>query len=324
MASRYPFPPYANGWFRVAYSDEIEPGQIVRLHYLGRELVAFRDEDGTPRILDAYCPHLGAHLGVGGEIVEGGRLRCPFHAWEFDGEGQCVRVPYAKKIPPKAKIRSWTTLERNGLVFLHHDAEDRPPAYEIPELSELATDEWTPLEVRRWTVKARWLDMNENCVDRVHFKYVHGAKTIPESELEVDGAVFHVRNRMKLGTPRGEVQGGIDTSDHGPAFQLVRLSGIVDTIMMNTATPIDEETTDVTFAYSVCTKDGADAARGVGQAIIKDLEKQMAQDIPIWENKQYWNRPILADGDGPFNEYRKWMRQFFSEKYWKQDGRSEA
>jgi hypothetical protein len=120
---------------------------------------------------------------------------------------------------------------------------------------------------------------------------------------------------MKLGTPQGEVDGGIDTTDHGPALQIVRLSGIIPTIMLNTATPIDEETTDVSFAYSVSTEGGADAARGVGAAIIKDLEKQMAQDIPIWENKTYWGRPVLAEGDQGFNTYRKWYRQFFSVDY---------
>jgi nitrite reductase/ring-hydroxylating ferredoxin subunit len=316
MSSRYPFPPYANGWFRVAYSDEISRGELASFHLLGRELVAWRDAEGAARVMDAHCPHLGAHLGRGGAIVEGGtRVRCPFHAWEFDGTGACVRVPYAKKVPPKAKLRSWLTCEKNGVVFLHHDALERPPAYEIPEIPEIGSPDWTPLQVRRWKVRARWLDMNENCVDRVHFKYVHGAHTIPESEIEVRGHVFAVRNRMKLGTPKGEVDGGLDTTDYGPALQVVRLSGIVDTIMFNTATPIDEETTDVSFAYTVSTAGGAEAARGVGAAIIRDLEKQMAQDIPIWENKTYWDRPVLAEGDGGFNTYRKWYRQFFSEDW---------
>ena len=63
MASRYPFPPYANGWFRIAYADEIPTGELATFPVLGRELVAFRDAEGTARVLDAFCPHLGAHLG---------------------------------------------------------------------------------------------------------------------------------------------------------------------------------------------------------------------------------------------------------------------
>jgi hypothetical protein len=69
--------------------------------------------------------------------------------------------------------------------------------------------------------------------------------------------------------------------------------------------------TDVSFAYTVSRAGGADRARGVGAAIIRDLEHQMAQDIPIWEHKAYHERPALCDGDGPFGVYRRWMRQFF-------------
>ena len=115
-----------------------------------------------------------------------------------------------------------------------------------------------------------------------------------------------------MGTPRGEIEGGIDTDDFGPGFQTVRVHGAVETVMMNTATPIDDDYTDVSFAYSVCTAGGAEAARGVGAAIIKDLEKQMAQDIVIWEHKAYKERPMLCDGDGEFSTYRRWMRQFFA------------
>jgi hypothetical protein len=111
-----------------------------------------------------------------------------------------------------------------------------------------------------------------------------------------------------------EFTGGIDTTDYGPGLQTVRVTGVVDTLMVNTSTPIDDEYTDVSFAYSL-SKAGGDSSSGVGAAIIKDLEKQMGQDIPIWENKKYFDRPVLCEQDGQFGVYRKWMRQFFSEEW---------
>jgi len=311
--SRFPFPPYANGWFRAAYADEIAPGEVLPLHYFGRDFVLFRGEDGAAHLLDAHCPHLGAHMGYGGR-VEGTGIRCPFHAWHWDGDGTCLDVPYGRK-PRNARVRSWPVREKNGLILVWHHDRGEEPSWEVPDLPEVGSDEWTPLEVRRWTVKSRWLDMNENAVDQVHFRYVHGTKTTPETEASVEGHVLACRSRMKLGTPQGAADGGIDTTDYRPGFQTVRLSGIIDTLMVNTAVPIDEETTDVSFAYTVCKKDGADAQHGVGRAIIRDLEKQMAEDIPIWENKQYLTKPLLADGDGPLPVYRRWMRQFFSEQW---------
>jgi len=313
-APRYPFPPYANGWYRAVYAAELEAGAVRPLRAFGRELVVFRSEDGSAHVLDAYCRHLGAHLGHGGR-VEGTGIRCPFHAWKWEGDGRCSDIPYAKRIPPAARIRAWPTREKNGIVFLWYDAQEREPSWELPDLAEIGAPDWTPLEVRRWTVRARWLDMNENAVDQAHFKYVHGTHSIPETTAEIDGHVLGCRSKMTMGTPKGPVEGSLDTTDYGPAFQTVRLSGIVPTLMVNTTLPLDEDTTDVSFAYTVCTAGDAEAAKGVGAAIIRDLEHQMSQDIPIWENKRYWTRPMLCDGDGPFAVYRRWMRQFFDESW---------
>jgi len=312
--SRFPFPPYPNGWFRVAYSDDLAPGDVRPLHFLGRDLVLFRDEEGSAHVLDAFCPHLGAHLGYGGR-VEGTGIRCPFHAWLWDGEGTCRDIPYAAKIPARAKLEAWTSREKNGLIVVWHHAQKAPPSYELPDLPQVGSPVWTPYKVLHWTVKSRWLDMNENAVDTVHFRYVHGTKSIPEPDVELDGHILRCRNRMKQQTPRGVVEGSLETTDHGPGFQTVHLKGIVETLMVNTATPIDEETTDVTFAYSVNAEHGASSERGVGAAIIRDLEQQMNEDIPIWEHKKYYTRPALCDGDGRFGIYRKWMRQFFSESW---------
>lgn len=57
----------------------------------------FRGHSGTAYVVDAYCPHLGASLAVGGRVV-GSCIECPFHGWQFQGkDGKCVRIPYADK-----------------------------------------------------------------------------------------------------------------------------------------------------------------------------------------------------------------------------------
>lgn len=60
-------------------------------------MVVFRDQEGKASVLDAYCPHLGANLAVGGRVV-GNCIECPFHGWQFRGDdGKCVKIPYAEK-----------------------------------------------------------------------------------------------------------------------------------------------------------------------------------------------------------------------------------
>ena len=100
------------GWFAVAWSEDLAPGAVRSLRYFARDLVLFRSRGGAAHVLDAHCPHLGAHLGGGS--VEGDTLVCPFHGWRWDGAGQCAGIPYAKRIPPKARTRSWPVAEHGG------------------------------------------------------------------------------------------------------------------------------------------------------------------------------------------------------------------
>ena len=71
MAYRFPFTPFPRGWFRIAPDAVLSPGSVLAVHYFGRDLVLFRDMNGVPRLFDAHCAHLGAHLGHGGIIVDG-------------------------------------------------------------------------------------------------------------------------------------------------------------------------------------------------------------------------------------------------------------
>jgi phenylpropionate dioxygenase-like ring-hydroxylating dioxygenase large terminal subunit len=135
--------PYPNGWFAVAWSRDLRVGDVKALDYFGEELVLFRTRSGEARVLDPFCPHLGAHFGHGGRVM-GETIRCPFHGWQFDGQsGACARIPYCDRIPPKARVRAWDVLERNGMVFVWYHAEGKPPEWEMPILPEIGHADWS-------------------------------------------------------------------------------------------------------------------------------------------------------------------------------------
>jgi phenylpropionate dioxygenase-like ring-hydroxylating dioxygenase large terminal subunit len=307
-ASRYPFTPYPNGWFRAAYSAELAPGEILPLEFFGREWLLYRTESGLARVIDPYCAHLGAHLGHGGEVL-GERIRCPFHHWEYGPDGRCEKIPYAKRIPTRARLHSHEVVEKNGLIFFYHDRDGGSPSFELPDLPEIGDPAWTVPDVMHWKVRASWLDMNENCVDQAHFKFIHGTLTIPPTSARAEGSLHIAESIFTMKMPGGEGQAKLVTLDHGPGFQVVRMNGLIDTLMMNTSTPIDKENTDVSFAYSV-KSDGDERKKHLAQAFVEDLKQQFEHDRPIWENKVCWPRPVLCEGDGPIAHYRKWYQQF--------------
>ena len=109
---------FAQGWYLLCWSSELEPSEVKPLRYFGNDYVLFRGEDGRATLLDAHCPHLGAHLGYGGR-VDGNDIICPFHAWRFGSSGRCTEVPYASRIPPRAAVNAYRVQEHSGMIVAY-------------------------------------------------------------------------------------------------------------------------------------------------------------------------------------------------------------
>lgn len=121
-----PLPMNPTGWFQVAWSAEVGVGEVRRMRYFGREMICWRSASGAVAVMDAYCEHLGAHLGHGG-TVDGERIVCPFHGWEWNREGRNVCIPYEDRPNPVRRIRSYPVVERNESIYLWHDVHGRAP-----------------------------------------------------------------------------------------------------------------------------------------------------------------------------------------------------
>jgi len=305
---RFPFP-IPTGWFAVAWSDELAPGGVRALRTLARDLVVFRTESGVARVLDAHCPHLGAHLGEGGR-VEGEHLVCPFHAWRWDGSGRCAGIPYAKRVPPKARARSWEVVEHAGAILVWHDPQGEAPSFEIPPHPELSDPAWLPVERHEFTIATCIQEIGENAHDPAHFTAVHGVPALPESTSRFEGPRQIAENRGKLATPRGPIETSIRGTSHGLGVGHLRTRGLADMAQLLLQTPIDAEHVHVRWQFAVPKgDDGAPSAIGV--AFAREFVRQFRQDIPIWEGKAYLARPLLCEGDGAIASYRRWAAQFY-------------
>lgn len=314
MGSRYPFTPYPNGWFRLAYSSELAPKGVLPVRYFGEDLVVFRTESGEARVLDAYCAHLGAHLGHGG-TVEGDCIKCPFHAWKYDGQGQCTHIPYAQKIPPRAKVRAWPVREKNGFILAWYHADGDAPAWDVPKIEEYYSDEYTPFQDFRLKLKTHIQETAENAVDTAHLGVVHEVIEPKGTVTKNDGVDFHVRvditAQMMHGA--GKMKGTIDMEMYGLGITPARVKvGPLSYLFLTTVTPIDTEYVDARFIVSLKKLPSEDATKMVLGRILADEEQQVRRDIPIWENKIYPNPPLICDGDGPIGPFRRWAKQFYS------------
>jgi phenylpropionate dioxygenase-like ring-hydroxylating dioxygenase large terminal subunit len=148
-------------------STELAPGEVKPVRLLGRDLVVYRGQNGRAVALDAYCPHMGAHLAEG--RVEGNDLRCFFHDWKFDCSGACVEVPRMDK-PPRAAVQPWPTAERYGMIWVWTGAEATGDLPYVPELKDVDCDARLG---NRFIKNCHPNVVLINAIDENHFNSVH-------------------------------------------------------------------------------------------------------------------------------------------------------
>jgi 3-ketosteroid 9alpha-monooxygenase subunit A len=169
---------FARGWHCLGPIADFRDGKPHSVEAFGGKLVVWADTQGDVQVLDGYCRHMGGDLTQG--TVKGDEVACPFHDWRWGGDGKCKSIPYARRVPLRARTQNYPTLERNGLLMVWHDPEgsaadlepSRRPRLEGIMDPEVYTDwNWNVLDVP--TANCR--EIVDNVVDMAHFFYIHFA-----------------------------------------------------------------------------------------------------------------------------------------------------
>lgn len=304
--------PLPFGWFAVAMSGEIGPGEVKTLQYFGTEFVVWRGEDRVIRAVDPHCPHLGAHLGVNSTVI-GNDLRCPFHYWSFNGSGGVSDIPYAKMVPPKLKrscLQTWPVAESDGVVFVWYHPNRAAPKWEVATLPPCPDGAWVESEKHEWIVNIHIQEITENGQDHAHFRAVHGVPGVPSGDFGLDGWTRRNKVVAEMNTPRGPMTGTIDVTATGPGQSITQFIDVTHVVMSQQTTPIDAETTHVRWQLFHLPGISEGKLR-VSKARMRDLVGQIEQDIPIWNRKIFMPEPLLVEGDGPLLAYRRQYAKFY-------------
>ena len=313
MVENHRFPGIPVGWYTVATSGELRAGQVLPVKYFGEELILYRTESGEARLTDAYCPHMGAHLGSG--KVQGENLRCAFHGFEFGGDGRCVRTAYGKAVPRKAKLGTWPIREHNGYIFAWYHPEGKQADWEVPVLPGPA-EGWTGFRTRAMKLNSHPQETSENSVDIGHFVEVHGfGGAWSEGDLEIDGHLL--KGAYGIQYPLGKkirFMAKFRVEVHGLGYSLVRVNverfGLEINLLV-LSSPIEHGKIILRTATAVKHWGPRPVTNLIREASSWGLNREVGQDAPIWEAKRYVEKPILAEGDGPIAEYRRYCQQFY-------------
>ncbi|MET3861610.1 3-ketosteroid 9alpha-monooxygenase subunit A [Dietzia sp. 2505] len=321
-----PLPMTPTGWFQVAWSAEVPVGHVHRVTAFGEDLVAWRSRSGRVTVMDAYCKHLGAHLGHGGTVVDE-TIQCPFHGWQWNPDGRNTAIPYADRPNLGRKIRTYPVVERNESIYIWHDLEGREPYFDVPDVftswdDGTRAEDYHPCHPRTMLFEER-LQLHpqyvlENGVDFAHFEFVHKVPIIPVfTRQDFDEPVSYVDFTIAFeGSPGSieEVDSGVEAINGGLGVAVTRSHGMVDNRTATCVTPVDDETCDVRFSVWIRRRpdldddESADRAARHGRGVIEQFEA----DLAIWKHQKYSDPAALAPGEYEgFTALRQWATQFY-------------
>lgn len=168
-------------WLPALLSEELPTPDCppVRLKLLGERMVAIRDTSGRLGVMDEFCPHRGVSLWFGRNEENG--LRCPYHGWKFDVNGQCVEVPSEEpgsRFCDRIQLKSYPLVERGGVIWIYMGPPEHQPP--LPEWEFATVPDASRFVSKRLQI-CNWLQALEGGIDSSHVSFLHsgGLKSDP-------------------------------------------------------------------------------------------------------------------------------------------------
>ncbi|WP_216205869.1 Rieske 2Fe-2S domain-containing protein [Amycolatopsis aidingensis] len=318
---------FARGWHCLGLAETFKDGKPHAINAFGTKLVVFQSQDdGKLNVLDGYCRHMGGDLTQG--TIKGNEVACPFHDWRWAGNGKCVSIPYAKRVPLRARTRSWITMEENKQLFVWNDPEGNPPPDDvvIPRIEGVFNGEWS-----NWTWDsvliegANCREIVDNVVDMAHFFYIHFAfPTYFKNVFEGHIATQYLNTKGRPDVGMASNYGGeenllrSEASYYGPSYMINTLlntyKGLeIENVLINCHYPVTEDSFVLQWGVIVKKLPGVsdEQADKIAGKFAKSIGVGFMQDVEIWKNKTRIDNPLLCEEDGPVYQLRRWYDQFY-------------
>ncbi|CAA0079922.1 Methylxanthine N1-demethylase NdmA [Halioglobus japonicus] len=329
-----------NLWYVAEWSDKVGVDP-VRVKMLGQQLVLFRDEAGKVHCLADTCLHRGGSLSKG--WVTQGNVTCPYHGWQYNGDGRCVVIPSemeeGTKIPDKARVDSYPTEERYGMIWVFMGDLPEDERYPIPPFPEFGDPNWRDVR-SEWVWQADSARVLENGIDIAHASWVHPmfghnhtAQRNKIIKLERHDGWATSTNEMYPPALKGGLRRFIrkdqaKTHVH-PTFYMagntirmhIEANAKMHIIMFDANTPVDEHTTK-TFAIQVR---NFFRSKLFDKGSLKRLEKVLREDTAIVEETRPFylaenlHGEVSVKSDRFMSTYRKMRRDLIEQRGWQID-----
>jgi phthalate 4,5-dioxygenase len=166
-------------WVPALLSEQVaaRDGAPVRVQLFGEKLVVFRDSDGKVGVLGEACPHRKASLAFGRNEQCG--LRCLYHGWKFDVNGNVVDMPSEPKqsgFSEKVRHLSYPAREAGGFVWTYMGPAELMPEFEAPAWAPTPD---TEIAIAKIELPCNWAQIMEGQIDSAHSSSLHSSDMRP-------------------------------------------------------------------------------------------------------------------------------------------------
>lgn len=347
-----------NDWHVVARSQDLGAGQVCAARLLGRDVVLWREierpragfvGENAPANVHAWrdlCLHRGAKLSGGRVVPHEDRevqpgsasspaqndatahrtaavtdcLACPYHGWEYDASGQCVRIPSQPTQPPpaKARVETYQAQDKFGFVWVCLGE----PRANIPEFPEWSDPAFRIVDAGPYRFRAQGPRIIENFLDVGHFPFVHAGLLGDAKHTEVGDYEVETRDDGITAKDIPFFQPDPDGTGWGAEVRytyralrpltacFVKVNGEKRFAMINFVTPVDE-TESLSWAIMALNY----APETSDTALREFQDKVAAQDVPIVESQRPELLPLDLQAelhlrsDRTAIAYRQWLRK---------------
>ncbi len=330
---------FINFWYAAALGSEVTAEKPIKVKMLGQNFALFRDSKGVARCVSDICIHRCASL-AGGK-VKGDCVECPYHGWQFDGNGACTRIPSMgvnAKIPARAKIDGYPTEERYGLVFAFLGdlpEGERPP---LPEIPEWGQEGWRCINLE-YSWKAGWERSIEAALDPAHAEFVHTGMKFAgaDEEYQIPSDLDHIKEEWgttlhaalnTVALPQRAELGNADISAVKPAAMETKVTSkfigpnhTVTRIQFSDTdqvcqymweTPVDEFNVakHLVSVRSIIISPDYDKSFNQRNLFVAEEDRVIVEDVDPMIFPESNTKEVFVPADTQLGEYRRYIKQW--------------
>lgn len=310
-----------NEWFAVSWSSSLPKNKLEAVRVLGRDVVLWRADDGVHAWHD-LCVHRGSKLSLGSicrtELQD--CLVCPYHGWEYNSEGACVRIPaHPEQTPPaRAHVEAFSVREKYGLIWVCLGK----PLGEIPKFPEGDAPGFRLISMGPYRYHAQGPRIIENALDLAHLPITHagmlgdpsraaiGDYTVTTTDDGIVATDMPIWQQDPDGTGNAGVVRYTFFVDRPFIIRLAKSHPNKHFAILGTVTPVEEDRSLAWIVFAM------DYAHDVPEQEIREFQDRVtAQDIRIVNSQRPELLPLDLQAelhlrsDALAIAYRRWLKQ---------------